>query len=146
MRAVIQRVAKAAVFIDQQLHEKIDGGICLFLGIAQNDTEADGSWLAEKAANLRIFADANEKMNLSLKDVGKEMLIISQFTLMGDCRKGRRPGFANAAPPALAKPLYHHFIQQIENQGIPAKAGVFQADMQIKLENDGPVTLLLNSP
>lgn len=145
MRSVIQRVNRASVTIDNKEVGSIGNGIVTFLGIGANDTAADLKWLVEKLVNLRIFEDQQGKMNRSLKDIVGEMLIISQFTLYGDCRKGRRPGFSSAASPEIAEDLYLQFIEAVKQQGIRVANGTFQADMKIELVNDGPVTLLLDS-
>ncbi len=145
MKAVIQRVQKASVEIEGREEAAIGKGILLLLGVSRSDNEKDARWLAEKTANLRIFPDDDDKMNLSLKDIGCEMLIVSQFTLYGDCRKGRRPGFSEAAPPDTAKPLYEKFIEEIKALGIPVATGRFQADMQVTLINDGPVTFIIDT-
>ncbi len=145
MKAVIQRVKRASVRVEKKITGEIDSGILLLLGVAADDSEKDIQWLAEKVVNLRIFEDDNGKMNLSLKDKGFAMLIVSQFTLYGDCRKGRRPGFAAAAPPAMAKPLYQQFIHKVEAMGIPVATGRFQAEMEVELINNGPVTFTLDT-
>ncbi|PID75028.1 MAG: D-tyrosyl-tRNA(Tyr) deacylase [Desulfobacterales bacterium] len=145
MRAVIQRVKHATVRVEEEIVGEIGAGLLLFLGIAGDDSEKEIKWLAEKAVNLRIFADSDGKMNLSLKESGLAMLIVSQFTLYGDCRKGRRPGFAAAAPPELAKPLYHDFINTVQAMGISVATGRFQTEMAVELVNDGPVTLTLDT-
>lgn len=145
MRAVIQRVSRASVSVSGNIVGKIDQGLLVLLGIHRDDGEAEIDWMAEKIVNLRIFEDENGRMNLSLFDIGKEMLIVSQFTLYGDCRKGRRPGYSSAALPEIAEPLYRQFISRIEYMGINAAAGTFGAMMDVQLNNDGPVTLLLDS-
>ncbi len=145
MRIVVQRVRRAAVTIDGVVHGAIAHGMVVLLGIRSSDTTSDLQWLAEKAVNLRIFDDQQGKMNRSLADIDGEMLIISQFTLYGDCRKGRRPGFSSAAPPKMAEPLYHQFVKEVQNLGIRVATGIFQATMEVELVNDGPVTLLLDS-
>ena len=145
MRAVVQRVRRAAVRIDEIIQGEITSGVVVLLGIRGSDTIADVQWLAEKTVNLRIFEDQQGKMNRSLTDIDGEMLIVSQFTLYGDCRKGRRPGFSAAAPPEIAEPLYRHFIEEIKNKQIRVATGIFQATMEVELVNDGPVTLLLDS-
>ena len=145
MRAVIQRVQQASVRIDGVIHGAIPRGMLILLGIRNGDTLSDLQWLAEKVVNLRIFEDQQGKMNRSLADIDGEMLIISQFTLYGDCRKGRRPGFSSAAPPEIAEPLYRRFIEEVKNRQIRVATGVFQADMKVELVNDGPVTLLLDT-
>ena len=145
MRAVLQRVKSAQVSIDGAVTGKIGNGILLLLGVSAQDGPKEADFLAEKAVNLRIFEDAEGKMNLSLLDIGGEMLIVSQFTLYGDCRKGRRPSFTGAARPETAVPLYERFIANIQASGIPVKTGTFGAEMLVALENDGPVTLLLDT-
>lgn len=145
MRAVIQRVSQASVVVNQQTVGAIDRGLMILLGVAQEDVEKDASYLADKAAGLRIFEDEAGKMNLSVEDVSGSILVISQFTLLGDCRKGRRPGFTDAAPPELADALYEKFVAVLRNRGIHVATGIFQADMQVSLINDGPVTMLLDS-
>jgi len=145
MRAVVQRVSRASVTVAEQITGQIDRGLVVLLGIKQGDSSSDVSWLAEKIVNLRIFDDQQGKMNLSLADIAGEMLIISQFTLFGDCRKGRRPGFSSAAQPDLAEPLYRQFIESVGQLGIQTAAGIFRAEMALELINDGPVTLLLDS-
>ena len=145
MRAVIQRVNRASVKIDETLHGKIAHGMLVLLGISRGDDNTDLQWLAEKAVNLRIFEDQQGKMNRSLADIDGEMLIISQFTLYGDCRKGRRPGFSSAALPEIAEPLYLQFIEEVKKRQIRVATGLFQATMEVELVNDGPVTLLLDS-
>ncbi len=145
MRAVIQRVSRASVKIDGRTQGFIQHGMLVLLGIRAGDTTTDLQWLAEKVINLRIFEDQEGKMNRSLTDFDGEMLIISQFTLYGDCRKGRRPGFSSAAPPEIAEPLYQQFIEEVRNRQVKVATGIFQATMEVELVNDGPVTLLLDS-
>lgn len=145
MRAVVQRVLKSSVEVDGKIVGSIDKGFNVLLGIENEDTLQDVAYLAEKVLYLRVFEDEEEKMNLSLKDVGGEILCVSQFTLMGDCRKGRRPNFMNAAKPDQAMALYEAFVLNLENQGIRVATGVFQADMKVSILNDGPVTVLLDS-
>ncbi len=145
MRAVIQRVSRAAVEVDGQQISRIGQGLLILLGVEQQDSKTDAEYLATKIAGLRIFEDQAGKMNLSLLDTGGAALVVSQFTLLGDCRKGRRPGFSRAALPAQAIPLYQEVIEQLQHQGISVASGRFQADMQVELINDGPVTLLLDS-
>lgn len=145
MRAVIQRVKSASVTVSGEPAGAIDQGLLVLLGIQRDDGMAEIHWMADKIANLRIFADRHGKMNHSLFDLGKEMLIVSQFTLYGDCRKGRRPGYSAAAPPEIALPLYLSFIETVEKMGIATAAGQFGAMMDVHLVNDGPVTLLLDS-
>ncbi|QTA38744.1 D-tyrosyl-tRNA(Tyr) deacylase [Thermosipho ferrireducens] len=145
MRAVIQRVKKASVEIDGKVVGSINKGLVVLLGVGKDDTDSDMNYLAEKIVNLRIFDDSEGKMNLSLKDVGGEMLIVSQFTLYGDCRRGRRPSYSNSAPPDYAKKMYEMFIDKIRKMGLKVETGVFGEYMQVSLINDGPVTLLLDS-
>ena len=145
MRVVIQRVKRASVKTGGITRSEIGIGMLVLLGIRTGDTVNDLQWLAEKVINLRIFEDRQGKMNRSLTDIAGEMLIVSQFTLYGDCRKGRRPGFSSAAPPEIAESLYRQFIEEIRNRQIRVATGVFQADMEVELINDGPVTLLLDS-
>ena len=145
MRAVIQRVSRARVHVDGEQIAQIAEGLLILLGVEKQDTTADAEYLADKSADLRIFEDAGGKMNLSLHDTGGAALVVSQFTLVADCRKGRRPGFSQAALPAQAIPLYQHFIARLRQAGIQVETGQFQADMQVELVNDGPVTLLLDS-
>jgi len=145
MLACIQRVSRAQVTVDDELCGRIDGGMLVLLGVAGDDTEADARQLARKVAGLRIFEDAEGKMNLSLGDVGGAMLVVSQFTLLGDCRKGRRPSFVAAAPPELAERLYETFVAAVAEEGIAAATGRFRQHMQVELVNDGPVTLLVES-
>ncbi len=143
MRAVVQRVSRASVCVDGQVVGAIGPGLLVLLGIAEGDTEAEARWLAHKAANLRIFADANEKMNLSVKDVGGAILAVSQFTLIANTRKGFRPSFVSAAPPEVAAPLVASFVAGVRSEAVPIETGVFGAHMQVDLVNDGPVTILL---
>ncbi len=145
MRAVVQRSAHASVSINGEVSASIESGLVVLLGIHPQDGPKEIQWLADKIINLRIFEDDNGKMNKSLADIGSEMLIVSQFTLYGDCRKGRRPGYSTAAPPELAEPLYLKFVEEVKLRGIRAATGTFQANMQVQLINDGPVTLLLDS-
>ncbi len=145
MRAVVQRVSRAAIEIDGMNTATIGRGLVIFLGIRGGDSANDCIWMAEKIIHLRIFPDRDGKMNTSLADMGGEMLIVSQFTLYGDCRKGRRPGFSAAAPPEIAEPLYNQFIEEVKRRGIPVATGTFQTEMAVDLVNDGPVTILLDS-
>lgn len=140
MKALIQRVKRASVTIEGELFSAINSGILVFLGVEKGDEKENTEKLAQKITNLRIFEDENEKMNLSLKDVKGEMLVVSQFTLCGDCKKGTRPSFDKAANPDLAVDLYEYFIKCIENNNIPVKTGKFRAMMDVELVNDGPVT------
>ena len=145
MRAVVQRVSETSVRIEGEIVGKIGRGFLILLGVTQGDTPELCSYLAVKCAGLRIFTDDNGKMNLSLKDVGGEVLVVSQFTLYGDCSKGKRPSFIAAAKPDLAIPLYERFIAELMDQGLHVEAGRFGADMQVSLINDGPVTLILDT-
>ncbi|WP_129408110.1 D-aminoacyl-tRNA deacylase [Marinitoga lauensis] len=146
MRAVVQRVLEAHVDVEKNTVGKIGKGILVLLGVGHNDTEKDIEWLADKILNLRIFEDENDKMNLSLLDIKGEILVVSQFTLYGDCRKGRRPSYSNAAKPEKGNEYYEKFVNYIkEKYNINVETGVFQADMKVHLINDGPVTLLLDS-
>lgn len=146
MRACIQRVRKAQVEIAGQVVGQIGPGLVLLLGVAEGDGKKEVQWLADKTVTLRIFSDSTGKMNRSLLDTQGEMLIVSQFTLLGDCRKGRRPSFVAAARPERAKPLYQQFCQRVQGQGVQIATGQFAADMQVSLVNDGPVTLLIDTP
>ena len=145
MRAVVQRTREASVRVNSEVVGEIRGGLLVFLGVGREDSEKDADFLAEKITALRIFPDEAQKMNLSLLDSGGAMLIVSQFTLHGDCRKGRRPSFVAAAPPEEAAPLYERFIARVEKLGVPVAAGRFGAMMEVALVNDGPVTLLLDT-
>lgn len=145
MRVVIQRVKQSAVTVDGRLVGDIGPGLLVLLGVAADDQPSDARFLADKIAGLRIFEDAAGKMNRSLVDVGGEMLVVSQFTLYGDCRKGRRPSFTAAAPPDVAEALYEAFIGYAGQSGVNVKAGVFGAMMDVSLINDGPVTLILDT-
>jgi D-tyrosyl-tRNA(Tyr) deacylase len=145
MRAVVQRVASAAVDVDGSRVASIGRGFLVLLGVAREDTESDATWLAEKIATLRLFSDANGQMNLALQDVGGEILLVSQFTLLGDCRKGRRPSYTAAAEPESAQRLYGLFAEKLRGLGLRVSEGVFGAMMEVSLVNDGPVTLLLDS-
>lgn len=145
MRAVIQRVKEARVRVDERIVGEIDAGLLVLLGVEQEDTREDAEYLATKIAELRIFEDSENKMNLSLGDVEGAALVVSQFTLLGDCRKGRRPGFSRAARPELAISLYEHHVEKLKLLGVPIATGQFQTDMQVELINDGPVTLILDS-
>ena len=145
MKAVLQRVKRASVAIGGEGVGEISSGLLLFLGVTEEDSEKECDFLAEKAANLRIFEDEVGKMNRSLLDAGGQMLVVSQFTLCADCRKGRRPSFTGAARPEKAVQLYERFIENIRGMGIPVSTGRFGADMLVSIENDGPVTILLDT-
>ncbi len=145
MRAVVQRVTNADVKIDGRVNGKIDNGLLVLLGVGNGDTEEDMKYIADKIIKLRIFSDENDKMNLSLEDVGGSMLVISQFTLYGDCSHGRRPYFGNAMEPVGANEMYEKFVAYIREQGIHTETGEFGADMKVSLTNDGPVTIILES-
>ncbi len=143
MRAVVQRVSRASVTVDGQVVGAIGRGVVVLLGVTHNDGEAEAAWLARKIAGLRIFEDEAGKMNASLLDVGGEALVVSQFTLYGDARKGRRPSFTRAAPPEIAAPLVDRFAELLRQAGVPVQTGRFGAHMLVEIHNDGPVTILL---
>lgn len=145
MRAVLQRVSRARVEVGDETTGVIGQGLLVLLGVEQGDKDADAELLAKKTAELRLFEDAEAKMNLSLEDIGGEVLVVSQFTLAADCRKGRRPGFSRAAPPDEANRLYLHYVDLLRQRGLKVATGRFQAMMQVSLTNDGPVTFLLDS-
>ncbi|CBH21424.1 MULTISPECIES: D-aminoacyl-tRNA deacylase [Acetoanaerobium] len=150
MRAVVQRVKKASVKIQNTsdgdyINGEIDKGLLVFLGITHEDNDKDLDYIADKISGLRIFEDEQGKMNLSIDDIKGEILLISQFTLYGDCRKGRRPGFTDAARPEIAIPLYEKMIDTLKLKGIKVEVGIFGADMLVDIQNDGPVTILLDS-
>lgn len=145
MRAVVQRVSKAEVKVDNKSIGKIKGGFLVLLGVCQNDTESDLDYIYKKVTGLRVFEDENGQMNLSLGDVKGELLVVSQFTLYGDARKGRRPSFIEAARPEKATPLYEAFIKRAIDDGFVCETGKFGAHMEVELINDGPVTILLDS-
>jgi D-aminoacyl-tRNA deacylase len=146
MRAVVQRVTQAKVEVDGAVTGEIGAGLLALLGVAKPDTAADAEFLAEKIAGLRIFSDDAGKMNRSLLETGGAMLAVSQFTLYGDCRKGRRPSFDHAAPAEQARALYEHFVAAMRRAGVRVETGIFQAHMAVSLVNDGPVTLIVESP
>lgn len=145
MRAVVQRVSSSSVSVDGNVVGKIDKGFNVLLGISVDDTLDDLKYIKDKIVNLRVFEDENGKLNLSLKDVGGELLLVSQFTLYGDCRKGRRPNFMQAKGGDEAKELYEKFVAMCKGEDIKVETGIFAADMKVSIENDGPVTLLLES-
>ena len=145
MRAVVQRVSQASVTVAGEITGEIGAGVLVLLGIGNGDSEKDALYLADKVLNLRIFADGADKMNLSVQDSGGAILVVSQFTLHGDCRKGRRPSYNEAAPPGMAERLYEYFVAALRNLGAPVATGRFQAMMEVRLINDGPVTILLDS-
>lgn len=146
MRAVLQRVRRAKVTVGGAVVGDIAAGWLVLLGVGPTDAPKHADWLADKVANLRAFADADGKMNLSVQDVEGSVLVVSQFTLYGDCQKGRRPSFMGAAPPAAAEPLYEAFVAALKMLGVPVATGRFAADMQVELVNDGPVTFVLDAP
>ncbi|ACM19755.1 D-aminoacyl-tRNA deacylase [Geotalea daltonii FRC-32] len=146
MKAVIQRVSEATVRVDGKKVGSIERGVLVLLGVEKGDETRNADWLAEKIVNLRIFEDDGGKMNLSLMDIKGELLSVSQFTLAGNCSKGRRPSFDTAAPPEDANHLYQYFNGKIWEMGIPVQSGIFQADMKVSLINDGPVTFILETP
>ena len=143
MKALLQRVKNASVTVEEKEVSAISQGLLILLGVEKGDTSSEGEYLARKAADLRIFEDSAGKMNLSIKDIKGEVLIVSQFTLAGDTSRGNRPGFETAARPEDAKPLYEYFVECLRGYGINTQTGIFQADMQVELINDGPVTFML---
>ena len=145
MRVVIQRVSSARVRVEGKILGEIGKGFLVLLGVGKEDTEKDADWLAEKIVGLRVFEDEQGKFNFSLKEVGGEILIVSQFTLYGDCRKGRRPSFDHSAPPELAEKLYNYFVEKVKEKGIKVATGKFQALMEVELVNQGPVTLIIDT-
>jgi len=145
MRAVIQRVKESSVSVNNEIIGKIDSGLMVLLGVAETDRAEDADYLADKIVNLRIFEDENHKMNRSLLDIGGEMLVVSQFTLLGECRKGRRPSFVHAAGPDKANEFYERFVEQVRQKGVNVATGQFRAMMDVSLINDGPVTLIVES-
>lgn len=147
MRAVIQRAARASVTLKASGERReIGAGLMTLLGVAPEDTMAEAEWLAEKLVGLRVFTDADGRMNLSLRETGGAMLVVSQFTLLGDARKGRRPSWTGAAPPDMAEPLYRSFVAAVRARGVEVKTGEFGADMLVEVANDGPVTLVVETP
>jgi len=145
MRAVIQRVDEGSVTINGKIEGSIQKGMVILLGVQNGDTEEDAQWLAEKCMNLRIYENEEGKFDLSLLDIQGEVLVISQFTLFGDCRKGRRPSFTEAAEPEIAEALYHRFVQAIHEKGLKVQTGIFAARMLVHIQNNGPVTLIVDS-
>lgn len=145
MKAVVQRVKKASVYIDNKQVANTGKGLVVLIGITHSDTQKDADLMADKIANLRIFDDVDGKMNLSGLDIGAEFLVVSQFTLYGDCRKGRRPSYTDAAPQEKAIPLYEYFVEKLRSYGVKVETGQFKASMLVTLENDGPVTLIVET-
>lgn len=145
MRAVVQRVTSSSVTVEGETTGKIDKGLMVLLGVADGDTDKDVTYMVDKIVNLRIFEDENDKMNLSLQDIGASLLVVSQFTLLGDCRKGRRPSFIEAAKPEIADNLYQKFVDKARSMGIRTETGRFKTHMMVELINDGPVTILVDS-
>ena len=145
MRAVVQRVKKSSVTVDDKITGKIGQGLMVLIGVENGDSEKDADYIADKVCGLRIFEDEHGKMNLSVEDIGGEVLAVSQFTLLADARKGRRPSFTKAAAPDEANALYRKVIDKIESRNINVEEGVFQAEMMVEIHNDGPVTILLDS-
>ena len=143
MRALLQRVSSAAVRVDGRIVGQIDKGFCILLGVTHSDTNKEAEWLANKIAGIRLFEDDAGKMNRGLQDVGGELLVISQFTLYGDARKGRRPSFIDASRPEHSEPMYEYFVEQLRDAGFKVATGQFGADMKVEINNDGPVTLML---
>lgn len=146
MKLVVQRVDNASVTIENELFSSIARGYLVLFGVEKGDTKEQADWLANKISVLRCFSDENDKMNLSIKDINGEMLIVSQFTLCGDIKKGTRPSFDKAMPPKEAKEMYEYFISKVQEQNIPVKTGVFGAHMEVKLLNNGPVTFVIDAP
>lgn len=145
MRLVVQRVKAASVDVDGKTVGRTEGGLLVFVGVGHDDTSADAAFLAKKTVNLRIFDDDGGKMNLSVLDVGGSILAVSQFTLYGDCAKGNRPSYIEAAPPEKGLKLYEEVVKQLRERGVSVETGIFQAEMEVKLVNDGPVTFILES-
>jgi D-tyrosyl-tRNA(Tyr) deacylase len=143
MKAVVQRVSKASVSVDSAVVGQIGRGVVVLVGVTHGDTQEQAEWLARKIAGLRIFEDSEGKMNAGLLDVGGAALVVSQFTLYADARKGRRPSFTDAAPPEIAEPLVAHFARTLQAEEVPVETGIFQATMLVEIHNDGPVTILL---
>ena len=145
MKALLQRVTKASVSVGGEVVGSIGPGLVVFVGVANGDSERDVQYLAEKTTGLRIFDDGQGRLNLSVQDIGGELLLVSQFTLLADARKGRRPSFTDAAPPAQAEALFNHFVEQVRATGLKVATGRFQQCMQVEIHNDGPVTIMLDS-
>ena len=145
MKALVQRVSRASVSVNDRIVGKIGPGLVVLLGVAQGDSKDDATYLANKVVNLRIFADQSSKFSLSALDTRGDILVVSQFTLLGDTHKGRRPDFTNAAPPDLAKELYEFFVEQVRSTGLKVETGLFQEHMLVEIHNDGPVTISLES-
>jgi D-tyrosyl-tRNA(Tyr) deacylase len=145
VKALLQRVTNASVSVGGEMVGSIGRGLVAFIGVANGDTEKDARYLAQKIVNLRIFADQEEKFNLSALDIGGELLLVSQFTLLADTRKGRRPSFTDAAPPAEAEELFQQFVDEVRASGLKVETGRFQQYMQVEIHNDGPVTIMLDS-
>jgi D-aminoacyl-tRNA deacylase len=145
MRAVVQRVSASSVTVDDKVTGKIGRGLMVLIGVEEGDTEKDAEYIAGKVTGLRIFEDENNKLNLSVKDIGGEILAVSQFTLLGDVRKGKRPSFTKAAPHEEANELYRKTVELMQADGIHVEEGIFRADMMVEIHNDGPVTILLDS-
>lgn len=145
MRAVVQRVSKAELFVDGEFYSAINKGMVALVGIKEEDSEKDVEFMSDKLINLRIFSDADDKLNLSVKDICGEVMIVSNFTIYGDAKKGRRPSYTDAARPEIAEKIYNKLIKSVEEKEITVKTGVFRASMNVKIENDGPVTLIIES-
>ncbi len=145
MRAVIQRVSRASVTVDGEIVGAIDAGLCVLVGVGHGDDEKSAQWLAEKTVGLRVFEDEHGKMNRALEDIGGQLLAVSQFTLYGDVRKGRRPSFTAAMEPKRAESLFEDFCTGVRERGVPVETGTFQTHMEVSIVNDGPVTILLDS-
>ena len=143
MRAVVQRVTHSSVTVAGEVVGQIEHGLTVLIGVQGSDTEEAARWMAHKIAGLRIFEDAEGKMNLSVQDVGGQALVVSQFTLYGNCKKGFRPSFVDAAPPEFAEPMIDRFVEYLREEGVPVQTGIFRAMMQVEIHNDGPVTIIL---
>ena len=143
MRAVVQRVTRSSVTVAGEVVGQINHGLTVLIGVQGSDTEDVARWMAHKIAGLRIFEDAEGKMNLSVQDIGGQALVVSQFTLYGNCKKGFRPSFVDAAPPEFAEPMIDRFVEYLREEGVPVQTGIFRAMMQVEIHNDGPVTIIL---